>query len=257
MPSTYSLDDVAKHKSGDSFWIVVDKKVYDVSSYLKTHPGGAVVLKNNAGRDATKEFKEAHSPDASNVKKAMKKLLIGTLAEKKNEAVTPAKKEVKNSKTKANATKKPAQKVEEAAAEEKKREEEQKLKIQAEEDARREAEEAAKKIAEDAEAQKKAEEEAAKKAEEEAAKKALEDEAEAQKIAEEAQKRAKDEAALKAATEAAQLEAEKELAAMREAKAAQGWFGVWLGGCCKSESDKHDSIGAVMTHQELQEQLRS
>lgn len=52
-------------------------KVYDVSSYLNDHPGGAEVVMEVAGEDATNMFEDiGHSSDA---REEMKKHLIGIL----------------------------------------------------------------------------------------------------------------------------------------------------------------------------------
>ena len=42
---------------------MVDGIVYDVSDFQKDHPGGARVLKQVAGRDASTEFESFHSAD--------------------------------------------------------------------------------------------------------------------------------------------------------------------------------------------------
>ncbi|KAF1992962.1 mitochondrial cytochrome-like protein b2 [Amniculicola lignicola CBS 123094] len=52
--------EVAQHNTKKSCWIVLDSRVYDVTSFLLDHPGGAVVLLKNAGTDATTEFKKYH-----------------------------------------------------------------------------------------------------------------------------------------------------------------------------------------------------
>ncbi|CAM9424748.1 unnamed protein product, partial [Hapterophycus canaliculatus] len=52
-------------------------KVYDVSSYLNDHPGGAEVMMEVAGQDATNMFEDiGHSTDA---RTEMKKFEIGLL----------------------------------------------------------------------------------------------------------------------------------------------------------------------------------
>ncbi|KAJ4760107.1 Cytochrome b5 [Rhynchospora pubera] len=73
----YTMKEVAEHNSDDDCWIVVDGKVYDVTSYLDDHPGGADVLISATGKDATEEFEDAgHSKDARN---QMKDYCIGEL----------------------------------------------------------------------------------------------------------------------------------------------------------------------------------
>ncbi|KAI3317288.1 mitochondrial cytochrome-like protein b2 [Xylariaceae sp. AK1471] len=58
-----SAEEIASHRSASSCWIVVDGKVYDVTSYLSEHPGGAAILLKQGGSDATAEFRKIHSPD--------------------------------------------------------------------------------------------------------------------------------------------------------------------------------------------------
>ncbi|NXH76571.1 FADS1 desaturase, partial [Hydrobates tethys] len=60
-------------------WLVIDRKVYDVSKFSKQHPGGSRVLRHYAGQDATDAFVAFHN-DKSLVKKYLKSLLIGELA---------------------------------------------------------------------------------------------------------------------------------------------------------------------------------
>ncbi|KAF1955897.1 mitochondrial cytochrome-like protein b2 [Byssothecium circinans] len=52
--------EVAKHSSKNSCWIVLDSNVYDVTSFLGKHPGGAAIILKQAGTDATQEFEKYH-----------------------------------------------------------------------------------------------------------------------------------------------------------------------------------------------------
>ncbi|KAI0195054.1 FMN-dependent dehydrogenase-domain-containing protein [Astrocystis sublimbata] len=63
MEGRLSAQEIASHRSTSSCWIVVDGKVYDVTSYLDAHPGGAAILIKQGGTDATHEFRKIHSPD--------------------------------------------------------------------------------------------------------------------------------------------------------------------------------------------------
>ncbi|KAF2473630.1 mitochondrial cytochrome-like protein b2 [Lindgomyces ingoldianus] len=58
--------EVAKHNNKKSSWIVLDSKVYDITSFLSEHPGGAAILLKQAGSDATTEFKKYHPLDYVN-----------------------------------------------------------------------------------------------------------------------------------------------------------------------------------------------
>jgi nitrate reductase (NAD(P)H) len=61
-PAGYTIDEVCKHTSLDSMWIVIQGNVYDVTSY-EGHPGGKHILLRNSGRDATTTFDSIHAED--------------------------------------------------------------------------------------------------------------------------------------------------------------------------------------------------
>jgi 4-hydroxysphinganine ceramide fatty acyl 2-hydroxylase len=44
-------DEVAQHRSDSSCWVVLDRNVYDVSSFLSSHPGGDGYILGAAGPD--------------------------------------------------------------------------------------------------------------------------------------------------------------------------------------------------------------
>ncbi|KAA0064772.1 cytochrome b5 [Cucumis melo var. makuwa] len=80
MPSIsalYSIQEVSQHSSSDDCWIIIDGKVYDLTSYLDEHPGGDDIIVTATGRDATDDFEDAgHSKDA---RELMEKFYIGLL----------------------------------------------------------------------------------------------------------------------------------------------------------------------------------
>lgn len=45
----FSLEEVGKHNREDDAWIIVDDTVYDVTKFIKLHPGGPSVLVRYAG----------------------------------------------------------------------------------------------------------------------------------------------------------------------------------------------------------------
>lgn len=60
-----SLSEVQKHSSPEDLWMIVFGKVYDTTKLLLIHPGGAEVLLDCAGVDATEAFVDVgHSQDA-------------------------------------------------------------------------------------------------------------------------------------------------------------------------------------------------
>ncbi|KAK7988943.1 polyketide synthase PKS2 [Apiospora arundinis] len=59
---TFHAEEVAKHTSPDSCWVVLYGHVYDVTDFLSSHPGGSKVILQLAGRDATEEYDPIHPP---------------------------------------------------------------------------------------------------------------------------------------------------------------------------------------------------
>ncbi|GMG35499.1 unnamed protein product [Ambrosiozyma monospora] len=61
-----TLAEVRKHTAKDDLWMVIRGKVYDVTSLIDSHPGGAEVLFDCAGVDATSSFDDvSHSEYAT------------------------------------------------------------------------------------------------------------------------------------------------------------------------------------------------
>ncbi|XP_053497880.1 fatty acid desaturase 2 [Ictalurus furcatus] len=74
----YTWEEVQKHNRRGDQWLVIDRKVYNVTEWTKRHPGGRRVLGHYAGEDATDAFMAFH-PDLRFVRKYMKPLLLGEL----------------------------------------------------------------------------------------------------------------------------------------------------------------------------------
>ncbi|KAL0003650.1 hypothetical protein SO802_011211 [Lithocarpus litseifolius] len=73
----YSMQEASEHNTKDDCWVVIDGKVYDVTTYLDEHPGGDDVVLAATGKDATEEFEDAgHSESA---KELMETFCIGEL----------------------------------------------------------------------------------------------------------------------------------------------------------------------------------
>ncbi|XP_005095539.2 cytochrome b5 [Aplysia californica] len=76
----YSRTEVAEHCHYDSCWIVVNNKVYDVTRFLRQHPGGDDIILEYAGFDATSVFiDKGHSRDAYEM---LAEYFIGEVTEK-------------------------------------------------------------------------------------------------------------------------------------------------------------------------------
>jgi len=51
-----SASEIAKHNSKDDCWVVYDKKIYDLTSFISKHPGGEDKIIRNCG--TTTKFQE-------------------------------------------------------------------------------------------------------------------------------------------------------------------------------------------------------
>ncbi|GMI75315.1 ARABIDOPSIS CYTOCHROME B5 ISOFORM A, cytochrome B5 isoform A [Hibiscus trionum] len=73
----YSMEEASLHDTKDDCWVVIDGKVYDLSSYLDEHPGGDDVVLAVTGKDATDDFEDVgHSKSAIEL---MQNFCIGEL----------------------------------------------------------------------------------------------------------------------------------------------------------------------------------
>lgn len=76
-----TMEELAKHNSPSDCWLLIDGKVYDVTNYIDSHPGGRIMV-NFCGQDATQAFNtkgqkgKPHKPVAY---EALKNLYIGDL----------------------------------------------------------------------------------------------------------------------------------------------------------------------------------
>ena len=60
-PITLTAAEVALHNSGSDCWSIVNNQVYNLTSYVNSHPGGAANIKNMCGKDASAAFTNQHA----------------------------------------------------------------------------------------------------------------------------------------------------------------------------------------------------
>ncbi|MEX2365464.1 MAG: cytochrome b5-like heme/steroid binding domain-containing protein [Pseudohongiellaceae bacterium] len=77
----YTLTDVAQHNSQDDCWMVIENKVFDITTYIERHPTPPSVLLPWCGKEATKGMRTKgygndHSPFAWNL---LSNYQIGTI----------------------------------------------------------------------------------------------------------------------------------------------------------------------------------
>ncbi|GAB1318017.1 hypothetical protein MFIFM68171_08227 [Madurella fahalii] len=78
----FTREEIEKHDREDDCWIVVDNKVYDVTSVLAWHPGGKSSIMTHAGRchhETTDEFSSIHDDFAYN---KLHECILGQVTEK-------------------------------------------------------------------------------------------------------------------------------------------------------------------------------
>eukprot|EP01063_Lacrimia_lanifica_P020750 TRINITY_DN28041_c0_g1_i1.p1 TRINITY_DN28041_c0_g1~~TRINITY_DN28041_c0_g1_i1.p1 ORF type:complete len:482 (+),score=125.93 TRINITY_DN28041_c0_g1_i1:40-1485(+) len=68
---------VATRKTREELWVIIGGKVYDVTQFAASHPGGVNVLLEYGGKDATKLFEKYHSRKAA---AHAEQFLLGELA---------------------------------------------------------------------------------------------------------------------------------------------------------------------------------
>ncbi|KAL8283342.1 hypothetical protein RQP46_005752 [Phenoliferia psychrophenolica] len=77
----YTLEDVSAHDQWDDCWVVHDNKIYDVSSFLHSHPGGDDLILKYGGKDVTQimtdPLEHAHSTSAYEMLKEFQIGIVG------------------------------------------------------------------------------------------------------------------------------------------------------------------------------------
>jgi nitrate reductase (NAD(P)H) len=76
----FTLEEVEKHDTEKDCWIILNGKVYDATSVLAWHPGGAAAITNYAGKataQATADYNAVHDAYAQ---KKTQEVLIGKLS---------------------------------------------------------------------------------------------------------------------------------------------------------------------------------
>ncbi|KAJ8748834.1 hypothetical protein K2173_011394 [Erythroxylum novogranatense] len=72
-----SMSEVKEHTEEGSMWTVLKGRVYNLSPYMKFHPGGADMLMKAVGRDCTSLFNKYHA--WVNAEFLLEKCLVGIL----------------------------------------------------------------------------------------------------------------------------------------------------------------------------------
>ncbi|KAI9201950.1 acyl-CoA dehydrogenase/oxidase [Polychytrium aggregatum] len=74
---TFTREEVARHNTPQSAYIIIDSRVYDITRFAALHPGGEQLLLDLAGKDVTGDFYGLHSQQV--LHKYAPRLLIGSI----------------------------------------------------------------------------------------------------------------------------------------------------------------------------------
>ncbi|KAE8336792.1 hypothetical protein BDV24DRAFT_154930 [Aspergillus arachidicola] len=77
MNKIFTSAEVAHHNKESSCWVVLYGKVYDVTHFLSSHPGGSQAILRVSGRDATDDFDPIHPPETMD---SIQSALIGSIS---------------------------------------------------------------------------------------------------------------------------------------------------------------------------------
>lgn len=74
----YALADVAQHGTSTDCWTAVNGKVYNVTEFIPSHPGGKAIVKA-CGKDGTSLFMNEDAHAEQNAQDTLDNYFIGTL----------------------------------------------------------------------------------------------------------------------------------------------------------------------------------
>ncbi|KAF8340591.1 acyl-CoA dehydrogenase/oxidase [Cantharellus anzutake] len=86
----YTREEVAKHNTEGDLWVIIDAKVFDLTKFVRLHPGGQGVLVDSdvAGQDATDVFFGLHRHEVL-LKPQYARLQIGTIKGEEEQIKAP------------------------------------------------------------------------------------------------------------------------------------------------------------------------
>jgi cytochrome b involved in lipid metabolism len=79
-----TMDELAKHNNASSCWLLINGKIYDVTSFITAHPGGDTSILNTCGTDATQAYDTKGSrgrPHSSTANDMLQQYYLGDLGQ--------------------------------------------------------------------------------------------------------------------------------------------------------------------------------
>ncbi|XP_078113867.1 fatty acid 2-hydroxylase [Sander vitreus] len=78
-PRFFMEREVARHCTKDSCWVLLGTRVYDVTSFLRMHPGGEALILRRSGKDVSREMEGPPHRHSENARRWMEQYYIGEL----------------------------------------------------------------------------------------------------------------------------------------------------------------------------------
>jgi cytochrome b involved in lipid metabolism len=77
----FTLADVSKHNDPNDCWVIVNNKIYNVTSVILNHPGGQEAIISECGKDATATFetKDGRGQHSQNAQNILNQLYVGNI----------------------------------------------------------------------------------------------------------------------------------------------------------------------------------
>ncbi|XP_028813229.1 fatty acid 2-hydroxylase [Denticeps clupeoides] len=76
-PRAFSRAEVAQHATKQSCWVLLGSRVYDVTAFLRMHPGGEALILRRSGEDISAELQGPPHRHSDNARRWMEQYYIG------------------------------------------------------------------------------------------------------------------------------------------------------------------------------------
>uniref|UniRef100_A0A3P9HPK6 Fatty acid 2-hydroxylase n=1 Tax=Oryzias latipes TaxID=8090 RepID=A0A3P9HPK6_ORYLA len=78
-PRFFTEREVARHCTKDSCWVLLGTRVYDVTAFLRMHPGGEALIRSRSGKDISRVMEGPPHRHSENARRWMEQYYIGEL----------------------------------------------------------------------------------------------------------------------------------------------------------------------------------
>lgn len=78
-PRFFTEREVARHCTKESCWVLMGTRVYDVTAFLRMHPGGEALIRSRSGKDVRQAMEGPPHRHSENARRWMEQYYIGEL----------------------------------------------------------------------------------------------------------------------------------------------------------------------------------